>query len=405
MGQCKNMRISYIAFLAKANLKNRKLRSVLTIGGMTVGIGAIVFLVSLGFGLQRLITGQITNLEALTVLDVTTGTSALLKIKQETIESFKEIPNVVEVSPSISLSSQASRLGSATDVALFGIDPEFIALEGVNVAWGENFSESAGKETVISNTLVELLGIKNPQNIVGEKISYRIIVPVWDEEGNATEETKTELVNVTVKGVIEDELTVGYVPIELLENYGILNYNLVRIKVTDRAATADVRLAIEQEGLQVDSIADTVGQIDRIFLIFEIIMAGFGLIAMLVASLGAFNTLTVSLLERTREIGIMKALGASRRDVYRIFLAEAFIIGLSGGILGILVGFTLGEIINLAINRLAVQYGGAPVDIFYTPFFLVCLITAVVITISFLTGIYPARRAARLSTLDALRYE
>ena len=362
-------------------------------------------MVSLGFGLQRLITGQITNLEALTVLDVTTGTSALLKIKDESIEKFRTIPNVTEASPSISLSSQASRLGSTTDVALYGIDPRFIALEGVSTSWGEDFSEATGKETIISNTLVELLGIKNPQNIVGEKISYQIKVPVIDDLGVDTGETRNELLDVTVKGVIEDELTVGYVPLQLLEKYGVSNYNLVRVKAADRDSLREIRQEIEKDGFQVDSIADTVGQIDRIFLIFEIIMAGFGLIAMLVASLGAFNTLTVSLLERTREIGIMKALGSARRDIYRIFLAEAFSIGIAGGILGIAVGYILGEIINFAVNRLAIQYGGNPVDIFHTPMVFILLILAIVISVSFLTGIYPARRAARLSPLDALRYE
>lgn len=398
------MKIKYIFFLASSNLKNRKLRSALTIGGMAVGIGAVVFLVSLGFGLQRLITGQITNLEALTVLDVTTGTSALLKINDQSIEKFRAIPRVVEVSPSISLSSQASRLGSTTDVALYGIDPEFIALEGIMASWGDNFSAQAGKETIISNTLVELLGIKNPQNIIGEKISYQIKLPALDNEGNSGE-TRNELVDVAVRGVIEDELTVGYVPLKLLEKYGITDYNLVRVKSQDRDSLGKIRQVIESEGFQVDSIADTVGQIDRIFLIFEIIMAGFGLIAMLVASLGAFNTLTVSLLERTREIGIMKALGSSRRDIYRIFLAEAFSIGLTGGILGIAVGYSLGEIINFAVNRLATRYGGEPVDIFHTPPLFLGLILAIVLGISFLTGIYPARRAAKLSPLDALRYE
>lgn len=403
------MKIADIYFLASSSLKNRKLRSILTIGGMAIGIGAIVFLVSLGFGLQALIVEQVTNVEALTVLDVSTGASALLEINNKVLDDFAAIEKVTEISPSLSLSGQAVRQSSATDIAIFGIDPKFIALEGVKVSWGSDFTEQVeGKttfETIMSNTAIELLGVADVNEVVGQNIIYKLLVPELDDEGLETGELVTEEVQVKVVGVVDEELTLGYVPLAVVAEYGLDDYNLARVKVGTRDDLKDVRTVIEGMGYQVDSVADTVGQIDQIFVVFELVMAGFGLIAMLVASLGAFNTLTVSLLERTREVGLMMALGTKRKYIYRLFLTESFLIGLIGGVSGLLFGYGFGELVNFIINRLALRLGGTVVDIFSTPLIFVGIIMVVILGVSFLTGIYPARRASRINPLDALRYE
>ncbi|USN53614.1 MAG: ABC transporter permease [Candidatus Nomurabacteria bacterium] len=406
------MKFSYIAFLSTQNLRKRKLRSFLTIGGMAIGISSIVFLVSLGFGLQRLITSQVTNLEALTILDVSTGTSTLLQIDDDRIAGFKEIPHVLDVSPSYSISGQVAYTGSVTDIAMFGIQPEYVGLEGITPAFGRVFSIPDGNETVISTTAAELLGVEDFASLIGKTVTYSVSVEQTTDENGAPLDPNLpppapEVVDfdVEVIGVVDDELTLAYLPISILEITQPENYDLARVKVDNRDNLVGVRQEIEGLGYQVDSVADTVGQIDRIFLVFEIVMAGFGFIAMLVASLGAFNTLTVSLLERTREVGIMKALGTPSKDVYRLFLSESFLIGFSGGSLGILIGYSLGEIANVVVNYLANRYGGQSVDIFFTPFLLIVVIFSIIVLVSFLTGVYPARRASKLNPLDALRYE
>jgi putative ABC transport system permease protein len=269
---------------------------------------------------------------------------------------------------------------------------------------------------VISATAAELLNVTSFQEAIGQTVTFRISIEVPVEpDPNAPPtsiqgppKTTTENVDIPAKvtGIIDDELTVGYLPIEVLRKAQAKNdYNLARVKVNEREKLTPVRKEIESLGYQVDSIADTVGQIDQIFLVFEIVMAGFGLIAMLVASLGAFNTLTVSLLERTREVGIMKALGTTSKDVYRLFISESFLIGITGGASGLILGYGTGEILNLVINYLAKRYGGQPVDIFYTPLLLVVMVLGIISIVSFVTGVYPARRASKLNPLNALRYE
>lgn len=415
------MRLSFSFFLSSANLRSRKFRSVLTIGGMAVGVALIVFLISLGFGLQRLVRNQITDVEALTVLDVSKGESTLLQLDEDAIEKIKDFENVRDVSASISLSGQLSRQDSTTDVAIYGIAPQFIELEGVDLSAGQAFSGPEGKETLITSTALNLIGLEANSTAVGQTVTLTILVPTKLEGSEETElmETKIEM---TIAGTIEDdELSLVYVPIKFLESLGFpadysevkvkvgeernKDYNLARVKVTDQDKLPEVRQQIEAMGYQVDSIADTVGQIDKIFLVFQFVVGGFGAIAMFVAAIGALNTLTVSLLERTREIGLMKAFGATSTDIYRLFLTESLIIGITGGLIGVGIGIASGEAINTVLRYLANRLGGQPVDVFYTPLAFVAIMAGVVVLISVITGLYPARRAAVIKALDALRYE
>ncbi|MBU2235680.1 ABC transporter permease [Patescibacteria group bacterium] len=416
------MKIQYILFLSTSNLTKRKLRSVLTIGGMAVGISLIVFLISLGFGLQQLIKSQITNVEALTILDVSKGESTLLELNENVVDQFKTIDSVDDVSPSLSLSGQIGIEESVTDTAIYGIDPAFISMEGIKVNYGEVFTDDVAKEIIATQTALNLVSLSDPEAAVGQELDLKLLVPEIIE-GTQEEELVSKEVKVVIKGVIidEDELAIAYVPIKFLVGLGYSpdyseakvkvgdtsgeDYTLARVKVTDESQLQAVREQIEGMGYQVDSIADTVGQIDKIFLVFELVMALFGVIAMFVAAMGSLNTLTVSLLERTREIGVMKALGATSRDIYRLFLVEAIMIGMTGGIIGIIIGYLMGKGVNYGINYLAARAGGEQVTIFYTPLWFVGVVALIAFLVSVVTGLYPARRAGKINPLDALRYE
>lgn len=421
------MKFGYIIYLAASSLRMRKLRSFLTIGGMAIGIGAIVFLVSLGFGLQALIVSRITNVAAITVLDVSVGASTILKINDESLKNFRALPNVISVSSSISQSGQVVRGESATDIALYGVQAQFLTIEGVLTSFGTTYTSDDAKEAIISDVAAELLGAKAPQDLLGQNVTMKIVLPdtgpVEQERtlvntnsanananSNANTNTsssslKTKDVEVKIVGIVQSDNSLAYMPLKIFTDAGITNFNLARVKLDTRDNLTAARTAIEAQGYQVDSVADTVGQIDRIFFIFQIVMFIFGLIAMLIASLGAFNTLTVSLLERTREVGIMKSLGTTSRHIYILFLSEALLIGVLGGISGLIVGTTFGELVNYVINRLAARLGGQAVDLFTIPFVFLLIIAGIIILVGLITGLYPARRAAKINALDALRYE
>ncbi len=416
------MRLSYTLFISATNLRRRVLRSVLTIGGMAIGIALIVFLISLGFGLQVLVRNQITNVEALSILDVTKGESTLLKLDKDVVNQFQQIDNVDNVSPSLSLSGQVVNGESVTDVAIYGIKADFLSIEGVKPTFGDSFSALDAAEIMITTTALDLVGMADFEGAVGQEITLKVLVPV-KIEGSEQEDLVSKEVKTKIAGVLtsSDELALAYMPMDYLISLGFEptytqakvqvsglgseDFSVAKVQVTDQSKLPEVRKQIEAMGYQVDSVADTVGQIDKIFLVFQIVVSGFGAIAMFVAALGSLNTLTVSLLERTREIGLMKSLGATSGDIYRLFLVEAIVIGMTGGIIGLGLGYAIGEGVNYGLNILAHRLGGESVDIFYTPFYFVLAIIAIIFFISVFTGFYPARRAAKINPLDALRYE
>ncbi len=120
-------------------------------------------------------------------------------------------------------------------------------------------------------------------------------------------------------------------------------------------------------GFTVLSLSDTIEEANKIFQAIQIILSLFGAVALIVSAIGMFNTMTIALLERTQEVGIMKSLGASNKDVWKLFLVEAIIIGFLGGVSGIVVGLAGGAGLNFGVNKLASSLGGSEVDLFYTP--------------------------------------
>jgi putative ABC transport system permease protein len=130
-----------------------------------------------------------------------------------------------------------------------------------------------------------------------------------------------------------------------------------------------------------------------------------GMVALIVASLGMFNTLTVSLLERSREVGLMKALGMTTAEVQQLFLTESVIMGTGAGVFGLLVGYLLGKTLSLVLSTMAVFKGEGFLDISHIPFTFVVTIMILSTLVGIFTGIFPARRSKKISALDALRYE
>jgi len=190
-----------------------------------------------------------------------------------------------------------------------------------------------------------------------------------------------------------------------LRTLGITNYSQVKVVVKDKDDLSATRHQIEAMGYVTRSVADTVEQINSLFSTTRVILAVLGMIALGVAALGMFNTLTVSLLERTREVGLMKAMGMRSSEVQELFLTESMIMGILGGLLGIITGFLAGKLAGLVLSLFAVFQGVGYVDISYIPASFTVVIIILSLLVGILTGIYPAKRATKISALNALRYE
>jgi putative ABC transport system permease protein len=134
-------------------------------------------------------------------------------------------------------------------------------------------------------------------------------------------------------------------------------------------------------------------------------LVSLGLVALSVAALGMFNTLTISLLERTREVGLMKAMGMKSSEVKELFLIESLVMGFFGGVGGIILGVTTGKLLSLILSIVSVSRQVGAIDVTYVPFIFILFIFGLSTLVGMTTGIFPARRATKISALNALRYE
>ena len=154
-----------------------------------------------------------------------------------------------------------------------------------------------------------------------------------------------------------------------------------------------------------ESIIDTIADINSFFSIVRGILIVFGVIIMSISAMGMLNTLSVSLLQRTKEVGILKALGAKRSDIFKMFIFEAFLISFLGGSLGLLFGYGSAKGINTMINFLAEKYGVTNMNFVELPSAFVMSIVVFIFFLGLITGLFPAMRASRIHALEALRYE
>lgn len=266
-----------------------------------------------------------------------------------------------------------------------------------------DISKRASKQAVVNQAMLRVLGISTDQAVgTTFSTSFQVVGNLLDSD----EQLESVPAEYTIIGVVpEDSVPFFYVPFMDLRSLGITNYSQAKIISADKESLADVRRMIESMGFTTSSVADTVEQIDRLFATLRSVLALLGMVALSVAALGMFNTLTVSLLERTREVGLMKAMGMKSHEVRELFLTESMIMGFFGGILGISIGFLAGKATGLVLSAFALSKGQGFLDVSYIPPSFIMVVFGLSLLVGIFTGVYPAKRATKISALDALRYE
>jgi putative ABC transport system permease protein len=182
-------------------------------------------------------------------------------------------------------------------------------------------------------------------------------------------------------------------------------YGTVTVKVKQAKSTEDVEDRLRHMGYAALSVNDALRGAKSAFILFDIVLSLIGSIALVVSSLGIVNTMVMSILERTREIGIMKAIGASDEHIRRVFLLEASVIGILGGLAGVAIGWIVGRGINFGANLYIESQGGTPATLFSLPPWLIASAIAFSVIVSLVAGSYPASRAAKLDPIQALRHD
>ncbi len=396
------MSLGYLIKLSLRVFSRQKIRTLLTILAMGVGIAAILIFVSLGYGLQKTMLSQITTEESLLTLDVSSPDPDLLPIDQKTISQISKINRVEEIDPMATLPGQISLGNLTSNVDLNVCSPSYLRLGGISPQTGRPFNKD--DEIVISSAVAESFGLEKKE-ILNKKAKINVFLTQKTEEGEEIQSVSLKK-EFLITGVIDDQTMVYvFMPISALKDVKISTFNELKVKVENSRFLKEVSEKITAMGFLVSSLSETVEEANKVFTAIQVILGSFGVVALIVAAIGMANTMTVSLLERTNEIGIMKAIGASDRDVRWMFLVESMAIALLGGLTGIGLNFLLTKILNFAFNILAKSLGGQEVVLFFTPFWFMILIIVFSLFVGIFSGFFPAKRAAQMDPLEALRYK
>ena len=450
------MRLRDLLYLAFINLNRMKLRVLMTAAGVLIGTAAVVLLVSLGVGLQESTQRSLGELGDLTLITVMPGgamdafgapqRTTTGRLTSKAIEEMRQLPGVVAVTPIVSLEAgSVLRVGHMLGfVQVQGIDPKALRKMGLKVQKGR---------LVLSNAAV-LVGGRVADNLRDPRrprvrpspeetrLANRPVVislstgggpPVSFAPGRVVVERsprqKTKKLRVQVAGVLEPmgnifDMSV-LLPLDTVirlnreltgakTDYRRVGYPRVLVKVADVRQATRVEQELTRRGYLVLSPRAMLQGMNMFFMILQGILGGIGAVALVVAAFGIANTMVMSIYERTREIGLMKAMGATNRDVMVLFLTESGAIGFLGGIGGVLFGWGIGwlgdKVVSAYIVRnMAMQTGTIQSDqvvsFIHTPLWLVLFALIFAVLVGVLSGIYPAMRAASMDPVQALRYE
>lgn len=391
------MKFSDASEIVFSTFSHNKMRTLLTIFAISIGIGSITLLVSLGYGLQKLTIQRIANSDAFSTLSLSAGNTNL---DSSIYEKISKLDSVSAIGLNYAFSGRAIVDNSQTDTTVNLVDDDFLKLEELSYSAGGKYTdEGSVNALVISSQQAKALGFASDAEAVGQMIHLTVYY-------NNEDISQNQEIDLKINGVTkETESNISYAPISRFKVPSAAPYSAIKVKLKNSKDANATQSELENMGISVYSVSQTISQMNNIFKIIQYILAIFGLIALFVAAIGMFNTMTISLLERTREIGIMRVLGATAQDVKSIFLIEAVLMGIFGGTAGLVGSLLISSLGNIIVGNLAMRLGGEATYPFYTPYYFIIFIIVVSCLIGLITGFYPARRAGKLNPLDALRYE
>ena len=409
----------------------RPLRSTLTTTGVAIGIAAMSLIVALAGGLQgalnapALATSQVHQVEVYPPADARTTA-----FDAATLTTLSAQPHVSAAWGQLSMSGTFT---TGTHAALAGSPPP--SLSGALVSLPPARSSSvmpvlsagrlpnsdAASEVLLTDSEASALGFLSPQGAIGTQVVYTAASGALMVPGVTRNPVKNPLdLKLIVVGIVSGNAMPagapgGMAPYATERDYWAQlarangwkggEYSTITLLADSGLAVAGLQQRVEALGFQAQTFGDQFRSFEDLLGKMRVALLGLALVALLLACLGIANTMYTAVLERTKEIGVLKALGARRRDVLLIFVAEAAFIGLAGGLVGILIAIGLGRLGNAAVDRLTQSVAGTGFDVFRTDFAVVASALVVAIVLSTVSGLLPALRAAVQDPARALRYE
>lgn len=440
---------------AWGNLWKKKLRTVLTICGVVIGIGSLVCMFAFGQGIQRNIQEQFEQLELFNYVNVsvkkenrdrqqpgdpnrpTEPAPAGHILDDQFLTEVMQIEGVEAVFPELRFPAQI-RMGSREQFNLIQVLPaQACRSEFMQLRAGTPYTDDEPNELIISSSLLRRLGIKDPKEALGREVEIHTLTLDFSLASllrvafarNQGLPLSRHSYAFSVKGVQERSGFGGPLPVksdvfippgpalamkklELTSIWDFFKpiddpgtYSMVSVKVSAPHYVASVQQTLESRGLKTFALLDNMDEMMKGFIIMDMFLLAVGMIGMTVAFLGIVNTMVMSILERYREIGIMKAVGATDGDVQRIFFYESGMIGLLGGVFGLGLAWVVSFIINQVVNSFATRQGAPFIQYFNFPFWLCASAVLFSVLVSLIAGIYPTRRATRVDPVIVLRHD
>lgn len=397
-----SIRVLVLIRIAISNLFYKKLRTSLTVIGVVVGIGAIVFLLAFGYGLRDLVTKQVVDSNSIRTIDVSQANPLVLPLNQATENKIADFNDVKSISRIFNFAGQVNYANSKTGVVIFGSDQQYMDLNSFDLVAGPNSSIEKPGTVVVNTSFLKAIGVKNPQKMVNKDIDVTIQVPKeMRPEGMKTDIREKLTITSVVETGVGSEL---YVSSEMFISRRIDIASQAKVLVTDKTAVSTLQKRISSMGFTTTSPYDTVEQIDQVFGILNYIFLGFGGIGLVIAVLGMFNTLTITLLERTKEIGLMRTLGARKKDIQRLFVLESMGLSFIGGVFGILSAMFMSRGVDRFLTSIAGSRGlNETISVFSFHGSLILKVLIGSALLGLFVVYFPARRAAKMNAIEALR--
>lgn len=422
-----------IAGTALGNTMRSKLRTFLTVIAIVIGAFTLTLTSGLGAGINKYVDtmvsgfGEVDQVFIMPGVDASaqmpgstgpaeydpqkaqaTGEFGMSMLTEEDIETIKGIDHLENVEPIVFVAAEYLETAEGEQYTLDSMDLPANAA-ALELAAGEKPGRDA-MEITIPETWLEVYGTEDPEDVLGETVTIGV--------KDLAQQVQT--VDARIVGVSQAAISgVGASPLPS----SALNEELYELQVSGLEvdqpqayvqAVADVedmaaheqavKTALSDEGFMAMTVEDQLGVITGIIDTVTWVLNGFALIALLAASFGIVNTLLMSVQERTREIGLMKALGMSARKVFALFSMEAVMLGIMGSVIGVGLGVAVGLVGNAALVNGPLS-GVAGLSLFAVDAMAIVLIVLLILAIAFLAGTLPAARAARKDPIEALRYE
>ncbi len=448
--------------LALRNLREAILRNTLTTLGVAVGVASLVAMLSLGVGLQELASKRLSQSGLFDTVVVTPknnfrgmggpprrDTNAdpdkpSRVLDEDARHEIEKLPNVVEVYPQVRFFTEVRFNNKPFATVVAGMPDSSKNSGSFDGMTGNFFSSSTANEAILQIEFAKDLSPNNTASLVGQELVLRYaerqaLAASADNATPASPANSTgggfsvvpKELRLKIVGVVETEPAQGFggygnarllMPLNTASTLRAAQVNDLRDIVRDNIANKTsypslsvrakspsqveaLEASIKSMGFGAFSLLDASKSLRTFFSVFDLLLGIFGSLALAVATLGIVNTLVMAILERRREIGVLKALGAADSDVQQLFFVEAGVMGFFGGIFGVLFGWCIGRALTFGTNVYLKRQNLNPIELSSVPWWLILSAIAFAILVSLAAGLYPASRAAKLNPVDALRYE